>query len=304
MIEIGNEYKEKVIESLIERFNSKKEFGLTTKQFVKIYGVDDSIISRLKKGERGSLISDAKILNAGSVLKITLNNRKWNTVNTDVFEAVSKDIMVCKNGGKFMMLCDDCGIGKSYTAKYICNTTPNSFFLSCKRARTKNKFVRELANAIGLEHARTIDGTLDKVIAVLKSIPQPLVILDDLGYVNDETVIQVLDLLDATEDVCGWYAIGDDSLEERMDRSIRVKKIGFRALFSRAGKKYVTVTPQNSAKRVKFYRKLITDVVTANVPEGTVIPKELITQCLHSDSGELIGDLRRASTKIMLEYPN
>jgi len=299
MIEISNDYKERVIDGLINRFETKKEFGLTTKQFVNRYGVSDSIISRLKKGERGSLISDAKILNAGIELEITLSNQNWKTVETDVLLQIVEEGTFCKNFSTLRVMSDDCGIGKSHSGRYLCKTTANSFYVPCKRAKTRRQFIRALAKSIGLECSGTDYAIAERIIAILNSIPKPLIVLDDLGYVNNDSIMQVLDFIDATENACGWYVIGDDSLEERMERGIRGKKTGFRALFSRLNKRYSRAVPVERTQRIAFYKKLISDVIKANAPEGANIA-QLVNQCLKSDSGELIGDIRRAKSLLIL----
>jgi hypothetical protein len=299
MLQISQEFKDKVIEAILRRVADADAQGTSMKRVATQLGLNIAIVSRLKNGERSQLISDEKLLQLAPEFNISLNNRVWKTVETDVYKLIEEEILFCKEHSRLRSIADDCGIGKSYTAKYLAKKLPNCFYVPCKRATSKILLVKALAKAIGIDQSGTTSSVAERVITVLSSIVKPVVILDDLGYVDNHSIVQILDLIDSTEGSCGWYVIGDDSLQERMDRGINRKKTGYRALFSRLGKKYSTIVPIEKHSKIQFYKKLLRDVLAANAPADADINK-MVMQCLKSDAGDVFGDLRRAESLLIL----
>ena len=85
-----------------------------------------------------------------------MNQRKWNTARTEVYDAIQSDVEFCQLHSKGMLLVDDCAIGKTYTAKQLAKTMNNCFYLDGSQSKTKSLFIRALAKVIGLDQTGRI----------------------------------------------------------------------------------------------------------------------------------------------------
>ena len=141
-MEITNQYKQEVRTVLIER---RQNFGGSDSQFAKIYGVSAAIYSRLKAGETERIISDSLWLNIGRELDINLRATKWKVVRTKVYENIEASIQFCQNFSSSVILVDECGIGKTFSAKNIVKTLKNAFYVDCSQAKSKQQFIKLLA---------------------------------------------------------------------------------------------------------------------------------------------------------------
>lgn len=296
MIQFPTELKPKVVAALMEQRNN---FDGTDKQFAKQWGINHSVFSRIKTAENfDGLLRDAQWLNIARELDISLNERKWNVARTEVFEAIEEDVLFCQMNSKSLMLVDDCGIGKSFTAKYLSRSLKNCFYVDCTQCPTKAEFIRTLAKAIGVDENGKLMQIRANIKYALKTLPSPCVIVDEAGALNYEATMCLKEFWNATEKACGWYMMGADGLRAKMEASIRNKKVGFAELFSRYNERYNTIVPVNKDERIAFYTKLITDVLTVNIGDKRKIPA-IVNKCLTNDSGRISG-LRRAETLVML----
>lgn len=311
MLELTNEYRKKVFAAIKDQAEEAKEMGTTQIAFATRNGINKAILSRIINGETyvtdqatgnprinkdGAmtwLLSDAKIIEVSHQLHVEQAETKWVAVRNEVFATVESDMSYCKNNSEIRSIADDCGIGKTFSARYICRSQPNSLFIDCKQSRTPTLLVKALAQAIGIDNAGSLQKVKGRVITALCSVIKPIVVLDDVGYMDNKCIREILELMDATEGACGWYLIGDDSLQEKIDRAINGKQIGFRALFSRLGKKYTRVVPIEKNEKYAFYSSLLRGVIEANY-KGSVPVDDLLRTCLKSDHVDVIGDLRRA----------
>lgn len=147
MLQITREFKEKTVTALFEQ---RGNYDLSDAAFAKLHGIGAAIYARLKSGERDRLLSDAKWLNMGRELGISLKERTWNMARTEVFAIIEEEVMFCKEYSKSRIFADDCGIGKTYSARYLARTVKNCFYVDASQCKTKNDFIRMLAKAVGV----------------------------------------------------------------------------------------------------------------------------------------------------------
>jgi hypothetical protein len=124
MLQITNDFKEKIIGALLEQ---RKNYDVSDSAFAKQYSINGAVFSRLKNGEREGLLRDAQWLNLGRELGVSVNERKWNMARTDVFNMIEEEVVFCKEHAKGRICVDDCGIGKTYSAKYLSRNLKNCF---------------------------------------------------------------------------------------------------------------------------------------------------------------------------------
>jgi len=296
MIKLTEEFSEKIIQALLAQ---RENFDGSDVAYAEQYGLNKSVFNRIKKGGRKGLISDGALLTIGRKLEIFPHERLWNMARTEVYNAVEEDILFCKEESKSRILVDDVGIGKSYSAKYLSKKLKNCFYIDAKQARSKNRFIKLLAKSLGVDSHGNYNDIKEDLKYYIKTLPKPMIIIDDSGYLDYNAYLELLELWEATENFCGWYQIGDDSLREKLERGINNKKVGYKAIFSRYTKRYTTVVPIDNKEKIGFYRELIRAVLTVNMTDKTEL-ELLVNKCLKTDDDTSLGDLRRAESLLIL----
>lgn len=292
---LTTEFKKEI---LTELMNARQNFDGSDAAFARQYGMSASIFSRIKAGETDKVLAEAQWLQTGRILGVTLNKRKWNIARTDVFEKIESEVMFCKQHAKARMFVDACGIGKTFTARYLSKTIKNCFYIDASQARTKMEFIRLLARTIGVPDSGYYVTVLENVKYYLHVIPQPVIIIDEAGDLDYGAFLELKGLWNATENVCGWYLMGAEGFKAKVERGINRQRVGFREVFSRFSENYSSIVPLDKQEQASFYRKLITDVLSVNTANPQEIPT-IVNKCLVRVDGNISG-LRRAESLLIL----
>lgn len=289
---LTTEYKHKVVAALKEQ---RELFGGSAENFARRFNINGSVFSRLLKGEIDGLLSDAKWLNIGRVLNVSLKQDTWKIVKTDVFNAIESDLINCQEHGISLMFVDECEIGKTVAAKYLSQKMKNVFYVDCSQSKRKTQFIKAIASTLGIETTGRIAEIKANIKYYLSLMEKPVVIFDEAGDLDYAAFLEVKEFWNAAEYNCGFYLIGADGLEAKIKRGIGNKKVGYREIFSRFGSKYMSIVPTEKTAKQAFYIKLITDVVSANTNDKSKV-QQIVKKCLTSDLDGHIAGLRRAKT--------
>jgi DNA transposition AAA+ family ATPase len=130
----------------------------------------------------------------------------------------------------------------------------------------------------------------------LKTLPTPLIILDEAGDLDYEAFLEIKALWNATEQACGFYMMGADGLEAKMRRAIDSKKVGYTELFSRFGRRYIRVVPLVKADRDAMLQQTAAMIIKANI-EGLDVDVNKLLRSTMGDDG--VPSLRRIYKEIM-----
>lgn len=297
MLQTTQQQKQVIVTALMEQ---RKNFDGTDQQFAKQWDINYSVYSRLKNEKNyDGLLREAQWLNLGRELNVEMDARKWNTAKTEVFTVIEQDILFCKDNAKAMICVDDCGIGKTHTAKYLSRTTKNCFYIDASQAKTKQQFIRLIAKTIGVDDKDKYVRVKANIKYALRMLPNPVVIIDEAGDLEYTAFLELKELWNATDKACGWYMMGADGLRRKIERGIQNKKVGYKELFSRYSERYTTIVPSNRNEKISFYKQLITDVLNANMKNKAKL-NEIVKRCLINDEDGNIGGLRRAESLLIL----
>jgi DNA transposition AAA+ family ATPase len=251
----------------------------------------------LKSGEKDGLMKEAQWLQMGRRLNVSADEREWKPAKTIVFSYIEQEILFCKKYAKARIFVDDCGIGKTFTAKYLSRTLKNCFYIDASQCKARTQFIRHLGSTLGVgDNGRLVDIMSD-IKYFLHALPSPIVIIDEAGDLDYNALLVLKELWNATENACGWYMIGADGLRAKMIRGISNRKVGYRELFSRFSEKFSSVVPTERQEKERFYRQLITDVLSINA-NPDVVP-HIVKKCMIQQEGN-IGGLRRAESLLIL----
>lgn len=275
-MQINTTFKQNVLTAI---FSGRENFGGSDASYAKSLGINPSVYSRVKNGETEQLISDAELLRLGMQLQVSPKADNWKTVRTDVYNAIESNIKFCQRHSKATILIDICGIGKSYCARKVSASLKNGFYMDCAQAKTKMAFIRALAKTIGCDNQGRYIDVKARLKYHLNVLESPVIVLDDAGYLDYAAFLDIHELWNATEGNCGWFMIGDDSLQTKIDKGINNKRIGYAAIFSRFSEDFVNLVPFGLDDKKNYLRQLIGDVANANVNDKNAVPK-IITKCL------------------------
>lgn len=301
-MEITNDYKNRVLSAL---FEARNNYTGSDSAFSKTVGLNVSVFNRIKKGEStDGLISPAKWLSMGRILDVKLNDKNWITARTAVFNKIERDLQDCKQNSIALIMVDECGIGKTYSARQIVKTIKNAFYVDCSQAKVKQQFIRLLARTVGVDSDGKYSDVKKDLKYAISNIDKPVIILDEAGDLEYNAFLELKELWNATEGDCGWYMMGADGLRSKINRGINNKKVGYREIFDRFNNKYMKSVPAGFEAKLDFYSEMISEVLVSNLPlDQHYKINELVPKIL-GDDALFLGCLRRAHTFVNLLKQN
>ena len=284
---ITTELKQKTVDALKTR---RSNFGGSDAKYATSLGLSPAIYSRLANGEMDKVISDGNWISLARQLNVNLKNTPdWQTAATPVFTKVTSALKKCQKDSISSLLCDMADIGKTYTAKEYVKTNANAVYIDCSQVKSKQKLVRSIAKEFGVAHTGKYHDVYEDLVFYLRSIGNPLIILDEAGDLDYSAFLELKALWNATERSCGWFMMGADGLKEKIRRAIDNKKVGYTELFSRYGKRYQRITPDGKDDANNFSKTQAALIIKANAPQGTDVNQIIV---------KTDGSLRRIYTEI------
>uniref|UniRef100_UPI0025E360EA ATP-binding protein n=1 Tax=Mucilaginibacter sp. TaxID=1882438 RepID=UPI0025E360EA len=191
MEQLSIDFKNKVAAALISVI---KDRSTIDEAFYKFYSISAANCLKLRLGRLENLMPDNQWLRLGRKLQVNQVDRQWNMARTDVFNTIEEDILFCKKYSKAKLCVDECGIGKTFTAKYLAATLPNCFYVDASQGKSITLFTRILAKAIGLDSGGKWYDVKEDIKCYLKMIPNPIVIIDEAGDLTQNTLQEVKEL--------------------------------------------------------------------------------------------------------------
>ena len=253
-------------------------------------GVTTSVYSAIKNGQTDRVLSDANWISIARKLGVSLRGEiEWKIARTETFDFIMTQLELAQTGSLSGILCDIPNIGKTFTARHYVKTHPNAVYIDCSQVKTKLKLVRKIAAEFGVNSRGRYSDVYDDLVYYLRSIENPLIILDEAGDLQYEAFLELKALWNATERCCAWYMMGADGLKEKINRSIECRKVGYTEMLSRYGDRYSKVSPDDGKDRARFLMGQARAVAKLNAPAG-VDPADIARR-----SG---GGLRRVYTEI------
>jgi hypothetical protein len=270
---ITNELKQKILSRLTE---SRSLFAGSDSKFAVSIGIDKAQYNRIKKGDTEKVLSEANWIRLARRLGVGLTDApEWKTADTPVFRYVTKQLELCQSQGLSAILCDLSDIGKTYVAMHYKKTHRNVVYVDCSQVKSRPKLIRYIAREFGVGSTGLYSDVYGDLVFYLKTLPDPLIILDEAGDLQYEAFLEIKALWNATELSCGFYMMGADGLKEKIRRSIDMKKVGYTEIFSRFGRRFAQVTPVPRDEREQMLQLSAAMIIKANAPEGTDVNRVL-----------------------------
>jgi hypothetical protein len=276
---INNEIKHRILTELAERRNN---FAGSDAKFAISIGINNAQYSRIKNGEVDRVLSDSNWVSLARVMEISIGNAPvWNIANTPVFNFITDQLHFCQDNASSRLLCDIADIGKTFTAKAFVKSNKNAIYVDCSQVKSKQKLVRFIAKEFGVGNTGKYSDVYADLVFYLRSLPSPLIILDEAGDLEYAAFLELKALWNATERCCGWYMMGADGLKHKIRRAIDGKKVGFTEIFSRYGSRYQKATPDGNEDLIKYKSLTAGLIIRANCT-GDVNVQQMIVRTDYS----------------------
>jgi len=222
-------------------------------KFAVALDINPAQLSRIKKGDTDNVLSDAKWISIARKLAVELGSKaELKTANTPVFQFITTQLAACQENAMSGLLCDIADIGKTYAARYYARTHKNAVYIDCSQCKTKQKLVRTMSKELGLNNSGKYVDVYEDLVYYIKTIPNPVIILDEAGDLDYSAFLELKAMWNATEHSCGWYMMGADGLKAKIDGNIGRKKVGYTEIFSRYGNRYQKITPAGDGEDKEF----------------------------------------------------
>ncbi|MCX6232653.1 MAG: ATP-binding protein [Bacteroidetes bacterium] len=264
---ITTEIKKQIVKVLAER---RENFAGSDSKFAVSLGINNAQYSRIKNGETERVLSDQNWISLARLMDIQLGTAAvWKTANTPAYNFITGQLKLCQDNSMSSLLCDIADIGKTYCAKEYVKSNKNAIYTDCSQVKTKQKLIRFIAKEFGVGHTGKYADVYADLVFYLRSIPNPLIILDEAGDLDYSAFLELKALWNASERACGWYMMGADGLKQKIVRAIDCKKVGYTELFSRYGSRYQKVSPAGTDEMKQFLMVQASMVAKVNAPAGT-----------------------------------
>lgn len=178
------------------------------------------------------------------------------------------------------------GSGKSATIAHYAENNPNAFVISCNEYMEEKDFVLEIFKSMGREpnNTRTYPMTVE-LIDILKKTQFPVLILDEADKLKNRVLSFFITFYNQLEGICGINLVATSYLEKRIKNGAQNNTKGFREIYSRLGRKFISLNEINYTDVLK--------ICSANGIADTKIIQAIFDDC--------DNDLRRVKRKIIAE---
>lgn len=260
---ITTEFKQRIVEAIKRAL---KNYSSAAKLAVSL-GISSAQLSRVLNGDLENVLSNANWISIARKLDVQLHeDSEWKIAKTPVFTNLCAQLSMCKENSLSGILCDLADIGKTFAAKHFSRETKFTVYIDCSQVKSRQKLIRQIAKELGLGNSGKYADVYGDLVFYLRSIPNPLIILDEAGDLDYPAFLELKALWNATEGACGWYMMGADGLKAKIESNLGRKKVGYAEILSRFGSRYQKFTPEGREAFEEFTNTQIVMVAKANNP--------------------------------------
>lgn len=269
------------LEKYLERFPSIEAAAITLK------GVSASTIRNVRKNDFDN-ISDEMWRNIRSQIGGSAKT-DWVIVNTSALDDLLFVMKETKEEQGFTWAIAPPSSGKTTAATKFQEENRNVFIVKCDKSMTKSDFADELARAVGVR-VNTVMNTRSKILRVcdyLRELEEPLLVFDQGDKLKDIMIDFFITIYNHIEDVVGVLFLSTDYAIKRFENGLRYNKDGYQEFWSRLGRKFYMVEPNN-----------INDVQAIAIENG--LSKQTDIKKVEKEASEAYLDLRRVKKVVKI----
>lgn len=202
-------------------------------------GVSSATISQVVNG-KWQLIKDDMWRQLQTTLRIDAD---WKTAETANLKHINAFCSYAQQKSMSVCISHDAGAGKSHGYKIYERNNTNVLYIECKNYWSKKTYVANLLLAAGVTMEATTELMINNFINIVRRMESPLIILDQADKLKDPMLDLFMDLYNDLDGHCGFVLSGVPALKKRILRGVQHDKVGFREIYSRIGRKFISLDP-------------------------------------------------------------
>lgn len=227
--------KQNIQARLVEYVEQK---GSQNKAAHSLHEVSSATISQILSGN-WELISDDMWRNIAH--QVGYERRTWNIAPTRGYVKMTYILTDAQDNALVLAVVGDAGCGKTEAIRQYVTANRNVYHLCCSEYWNRKHFLCELLRSLGIEATGTVTDMMFDALQALKKKDAPLVILDEADKLSDQVLYFFISIYNQLEDHCGILLCATEYLEKRIKRGVRNSRKGYREIFSRVGRKFITL---------------------------------------------------------------
>jgi len=200
-------------------------------------GISAATINHMIHG-KWELIKEEMWRKVQVALKIDLN---WIHADTANYQNMIQLLTGVKEGSVSIAVSMKEGRSKSHTYKRFERSTENVILVECKNYWTKKTYVQSLLRSAGLSAEGTVGELVENFVEHVRTLHKPLIIVDQADKLKDPQLDLFMDFYNDLEGHCAFLLSGVPALQKRILKGVQRDKIGIRELYSRVGRKFISL---------------------------------------------------------------
>lgn len=257
------------------------QFESQAKACASLRNVSEATVINMKNGAWDK-ISDDMFRNIGKQVGWDVRGT-WHSVETLDFNTLITFFADAKDYGNVYAITGPAGSGKSFTADFFAARTRNTYHIVCAEYWNRKMFLSKVLEKMGIEHTGyNVAEMMDNIVEILMKQENPLLLLDEADKLSDQLLYFFITLYNALKGKCGIVLMATDFLTKRVTRGYRLNKKGYSEIYSRIGRRFITLHGTD--------RKEVTDICRTNGIDDPASISEIYN--------EYEGDLRRVERMV------
>ena len=244
-------------------------------RYAKSIGVSEAQVSNLMTNKWAKISAEMwrKLADACGYV-----STEWQIESTSNFNLLVGLLQDAKDNANVYSIVASAGAGKSRTSTYFKESNRNVFRVECAEYWNKKAFLIELLKSMGLStEGLTIYALMAALEESVTKLEKPLIIMDEVDKLRDEILYFFITLYNKLYGRCGIVLLSTNYFQTRIKKGIDRNKKGYAEIFSRIGRRFVTLRDASSQD--------IIDICRANGLEDKRYIETVVKDCNH--------DLRR-----------
>lgn len=234
--------KQQIVNALrgyCERYESQQKAANSLKN------ASAATVSQMLNG-KWELIKDEMWRNVAA--QIGYKDDNWNAVPTRDFTTLTRILGDMQENALVMAVTGDAGSGKTFALRQYTSSHRQVYMLCCNGYWNRRVFLSELLLSMGRDiSGYGVSEMMGEAVRYLKMQENPLLILDEADKLSDEVLYFFISLYNALEGECGLLMVATSHLELRIRRGMKVNRKGYNEIWSRIGRKCVTLKGVSAA---------------------------------------------------------
>ncbi|MEL6805619.1 MAG: AAA family ATPase, partial [Bacteroidota bacterium] len=155
---------------------------------------------------------------------------EWRLVTTDNYNIVHEVCRDAQENSRMLGLIGDTGYGKTEALELYAKKTPKVGYVLCDVLQNQKDWLIDVAKSFGLDESGTKRTILGRICSWMSKQEDAVLILDDLGKVDDNIYRLIQLIYDRTKGRAGIVLAGMPNLKAYIMYAVRRDKKGFREL--------------------------------------------------------------------------